>query len=174
MPGRFTCVAFVAIGSITATVALSHSGATGIVKERMDGMKAMTEGLKSLVPMIKKERPYDPQAVRDVATLLQSHAGQNMLELFPEGSLQTPTEARPEIWTNWDDFSRHAMRLSVLARGLALSADTGLGAPGSATQTTITGTSTAQEIEALPVPVVLNAIGENCLACHTDYRIKTD
>ena len=173
MSGRLIGAALLAISSITATIALAHSGATGIVKERMDGMKAMTEGLKSLVPMIKKERPYDPQTVRDVATVLQTHAGQNMLELFPEGSLQMPTEARPEIWTNWEDFSRQAMRLSVMAQGLALSAETGLAAPGSA-QVTITGATTAQEIGALPVPVVLNAIGENCLACHTDYRIKTD
>ena len=171
MPTQFARAVLFTIGSITATVALSHSGATGIVKERMDGMKTMTDGLKQLVPMIKKEVPYDPQAVREVAALLQTHAGQNMLDLFPEGSLQTPTEARPEIWTNWDDFSRQAMRLSVMAQGLALSADTGLSAPG---PTTVTGLTTPQEIGALPVPVVLNAIGENCLACHTDYRTKTE
>jgi len=173
MSRRLVGVGFLIIASITATVALAHSGATGIVKERMDGMKAMTDGLKSLVPMIKIDVPYDPQVVRDVATLLERHAGQNMLELFPEGSLQKPTEARAEIWSNWDDFSRQAMRLSVMAQGLALSADVGLVAQDSSPQYSITGATTAQEIGTFPVPVVLNAIGETCLACHTDYRIKS-
>ena len=41
----------VALVSLFAAAALAHGGATGIVKERMDGMSAMKDSMKVLTPM---------------------------------------------------------------------------------------------------------------------------
>ena len=71
------------LGAIALTplgaAALAHNGATGVVMERMMGMSAMRDVLKDLAPMMQGQVPYDEWAVRDAATVLKSHAGNNMV-----------------------------------------------------------------------------------------------
>ena len=76
--------------------AWSHSGATGIVKERMDGMSAMSRVIKDLTPMMRGNVDYDAQQVRDAADVMISHAGDQMTSLFPEGTGRQVTGRRRE------------------------------------------------------------------------------
>ena len=39
---------------------LAHGGATGIVKERMDGMVALQKAVKAITPMMMGNAAYDP------------------------------------------------------------------------------------------------------------------
>lgn len=77
--------------------ALAHSGATGVVKERMDAMDEMGEAMKRLTPMMRGQAEYDPEVVRDAADTMIGHAGAQMTELFPEGSNGQPSEALDAI-----------------------------------------------------------------------------
>ena len=43
----------------TAVAALAHSGATGVVKDRMEAMKAMGDAVKTVTPMMRGEAEYD-------------------------------------------------------------------------------------------------------------------
>ena len=94
-------ISVTALAKLTAG-AFAHGGATGIVKQRIDGMTAMMRG----------KRPYDADAVSEAAAIIQSHAGPALTDLFPEGSIHGPSEARPDIWTNWSEFQALATRLS--------------------------------------------------------------
>jgi len=114
------------MAATAATAALAHSGATGIVKERMDGMSAMGDVVKNIAAMMRGDKPYDAAAVRDGATVIASHSGEAMTRLFPEDSGGKPSEARPEIWSDWDTFSNLADRLAVLAEALEGAAENGL------------------------------------------------
>ncbi|WP_171182114.1 cytochrome c [Ruegeria sp. HKCCD8929] len=127
---RLTTGAIVA--SLIAVSALAHGGATGIVKERMDGMSAMKESMKILTPMMQGKVPYNEQTVRREAEKIGHHAGESLTKLFPKGSDDKPSEAKPAIWRDWDAFSELAEQLHAYSEGLALAAGNGLMMSGSA------------------------------------------
>jgi cytochrome c556 len=96
--------------------ALAHSGATGIVKERMNSMKAMSNAVKA----IKNELSGDGQVtvIKAHAKEIESHAGSAMTAMFPQGSRHDPSKARAAIWIDWAAFRRSAARLEIDAAAL--------------------------------------------------------
>lgn len=106
--------------------ALAHSGATGIVKERMDGMSAMGKAVKGLSPIMRGKEDYDADAVRAAAEVFIAHAGEEMVKLFPEGSNDMPSVALPAIWEEPEEFAALAEKLQVYATGLKEGAENGL------------------------------------------------
>ena len=112
--------------SAVAAVALAHNGATGVVLERMNGMTAMRDTVAELAPMMQGTIPYDTFIVSEGASVIAGHAGETMLSLFPEGSLEGVTYARPEIWSDWQDFAALAEELKTYADALAVAAPNGL------------------------------------------------
>ena len=118
------------LGAIALTslgaAALAHNGATGVVMERMMGMSAMRDVMKGLAPMMQGQVPYDERAVRDAATVLQTHAGKNMAGLFPEQAVPASSYAKPEIWTDWAQFEALSEELRLYAEGLDIAAVNGL------------------------------------------------
>jgi len=113
-----------------AVVAFAHGGATGVVKERMDAMGEMGDVMKSLSAMMRGETAYDATAVRNGAGVIQSHSGEAMTKLFPEHSVEGPSEAKHEIWTEWQEFTALADQLQLFATGLENAADNGLAHAG--------------------------------------------
>lgn len=114
----------------TGTLAFAHTGATGIYKERMDAMMAMGKVIKELSAMMRGESEYDPEVVQEGARVIRSHTGGKMTELFPEGTTEKPSEARAEIWSDWETFSALAKQLAVYAEGLEKAAANGLAMSG--------------------------------------------
>ena len=183
-----------------ATVfAYAHGGATGIVKERMDGMMAMGQVIKELSAMMRGEVDYSADAVQAGAKIIESHAGASMTTLFPEGSTQESSEARDDIWSDWETFTALADQLAVYAKGLAAAAKNGVGmpagssssmmgtAPGGMTgqvQSTMMGSGpsgmmaavkpmmSAGQLAAMPADRVFNIVAQTCSACHTKFRLE--
>lgn len=96
--------------------ALAHDHATGVVRERMELMEGMAKRMKGMRSRIERKRELaavvtDAKALADSAT--------HVTHLFPPGSTQQPTAARPEIWANWTDFERLAQALEAESRKLA-------------------------------------------------------
>ncbi len=104
-------------------VALAHGGATGIVKERMDLMASVGKSMKTITEMFQGEKPYDPAIIRKAASSIGSHGGEQMTKLFPEGSIQGPSESLPAIWQEWERFSELSVDLTKYANALAAAAD---------------------------------------------------
>ena len=94
-----------AAATLAAAAALAHSGATGIVKQRMDGMKAMSDATKAIGAVKLGVIPYSPDLIRRAAGALRDH-GEAARGQFPEGSLHGPSEALPAIWTEREGFDR--------------------------------------------------------------------
>ena len=109
--------------------ALAHNGATGVVMERMMGMSAIRDVLKELAPMMQGQVPYDEWTVRDAATVLKSHAGDNMARLFPDEPIPASSFAKPEIWGDWARFEALSEELQLYAEGLDIAAVNGLDVP---------------------------------------------
>ena len=115
-----------AVLSMAAVTALAHSGATGIVLERMNGMTAMRDIISELAPMMQGAVPYDVFTVAEGGDIIAKHAGETMLALFPEGSLQGVTFAKPEIWAKWQDFADLSGELRIYAEAMSKAAPNGL------------------------------------------------
>ena len=123
-PQRTGAIALAA--SAVAAVALAHNGATGVVLDRMNGMTAMRDMVAEMAPMMQGTVPYDTFIVSEGASVIAGHAGETMLSLFPEGSLEGVTYAKPEIWSDWQDFAALAEELKTYADALAVAAPNGL------------------------------------------------
>jgi cytochrome c556 len=134
----------------TATLALAHEGATGVVKERMDLMKRQQKDMKLIGDMAKGKKPFDAakatEAARDIG-----ETARKIHELFPEGSDGGHSEALPAIWQEWDRFTGNADDLEHVANALALSL--GDAANG------------AWKAE-------FQKVTDACKSCHQDFRAK--
>jgi cytochrome c556 len=117
MLSRFAPLATLSL-VISMPIALAHEKATGIVKERMDLMDRQKDDMKMIGEMAKGKVPFDAgkaaEAARDIGTTSQKIHG-----LFPEGSVGDPSEAKPEIWIKWDEFTSDADKLNAAATALA-------------------------------------------------------
>ena len=96
---RITLVSAVLLG-VESTQA--HEGATGIVKDRMDRFKASKESVKQIKKALKTK---DWSAIQKEAKDLQQWASE-MSNFFPEGSNGKPSEAKDNIWSDWEGFLR--------------------------------------------------------------------
>ncbi len=88
-------------------LAYSHSGATGIIKERMDAMGVMGDKSKIVANMFKGKTEFNAAALIDAADAFVMH-GTGMAELFPDTDASRnghKTEALPKIWDEWQEFS---------------------------------------------------------------------
>lgn len=121
---RFVLFGLVASLAI-AGIARGHTGATGIVKERMDLMKLLATSVKAIKAAIVAPGAPTAAGRRTIAAhsaAIERHA-LRMLKMFPKGSDKHPSEALPAIWQDWPGFETSARSLASTARGLgALSA----------------------------------------------------
>ena len=101
----------VCIGSVvlaTSVAASAHDGAAGVFKERMNGMETLKAAMTSGRDMLRGATVFDADALRQDAERIAAHSGKAMTRLFPVGSLDHPTEAKAEIWADWDRFTDSA------------------------------------------------------------------
>jgi len=88
-----------------AGAVFAHSGATGIVKERMDGMKDMSNATKALGAIKAGVLPYSPDIIRRAAGQLRDSARAAKSQ-FPAGSDGHPSEALQTIWEDQAGFDQ--------------------------------------------------------------------
>ncbi|PHQ99864.1 MAG: cytochrome C [Marinosulfonomonas sp.] len=178
----------IVVSAIAAT-AFAHGGATGIVKERMDGMSALGKAIKALAPMMRGEGTYDAEAVRQGAQTIRAHAGASMTKLFPTGSGGMPSEAKETVWQDWQEFSALAEQLHLYSEGLSLAADNGLmmsqdtqantGSMMGGSSTMMGGTApmmastmALEELSEMSADGVFAMVSQTCSACHTKFRAE--
>jgi cytochrome c556 len=77
MRGLHYTACVIAVG--TATAALAHGSATGIVKERMDGMIVLRDSMKAMGPMMLGKTEYDGAVVRARASAIRQHSGRGAI-----------------------------------------------------------------------------------------------
>ena len=130
-------------------LAFAHSGATGIVKERMETMKAIGTEMKTIASMVRGRVDFEAETMERSALQLESHA-REIPELCPPDTNAAPSEALAGIWTDWDRFTDIARELEESAAGLAANA------------------GAANDAEAIAGE--FRAISETCRSCHESFR----
>lgn len=178
---------------------LAHKGATGAVKQRMELMESVGKAMKTLTRIFKGEVDYDAEAVKTAAVQIQGHGGEQLAKLFPEGSLDGPTEASPKIWQDWSTFSTLWEQLGAYSGALVKSADNAQG-PGAGTTPGMTsgtmtqqgssmmgqgqgmmmgsggmtgrGGPTPEMLAQMPPQAAFGHLARTCNACHSKFRIE--
>lgn len=125
--------------------AQAHEGATGVVKDRMDRFKASKESVKHLKKALKTK---DWSVIQQEAKDLQQWASE-MSNFFPEGSNGKPSEAKDNIWSDWDGFLRSVESYQKGTEKLVkASSNKSLEATATAFKTTL----------------------KSCKSCHNDFK----
>lgn len=136
---------------VGASVAVSHSGATGVVKERMMAMKDIGVRMKILAAMVRGITPFDAASAKEAADAIAVHA-RDVPRLFPKGSRHGPSEAVEKIWLEWPQFVAEAKTLEDRADSF-----------GRLTGTAMSGTDLGR---------AFGDIGRSWKSCHGRYREK--
>ena len=131
-----------------AGVSFAHDGATGVVKQRMDAMSNIGKANKVLTNIARGRADFEPETVHAAAQQIANNSGEHLLMMFPENSLTAPSEATPEIWQNWDEFSQLALTLAEAAEAM---------------------TEINDEANFKPA---FYAIADTCKGCHRNYRLQ--
>ena len=148
--------ALIAIPTVAlSALALAHGGATGIVKERMDQMVAISKAMKTMAKMVKGEIAYDAVKVRTLSREVSQMGGATLTNLFPRHSMDPPTEARMEIWQDWGRFEQLAFDMQRTGLALSDGAENSDGRGDAGSPFTLFG-----------------ELAGTCKACHDDFRIK--
>jgi cytochrome c556 len=131
---------------LMAGVAFAETEATNPeVIARQDAMKAQGGAMKTLGGMAGGEMAFDAAAAAAAKATLMASA-EAIAANFTNNPEDPGSEAKPEIWTNWDDFVAKGKALSDAAAALDTSSVESIGAG-------------------------MGALGGACKACHTAYRI---
>lgn len=138
----------IVIGIVAACAAATsaHEGATGVAKERMDLMGSMSKDMKDIQKRVSGNR--DLVAIADVAGRIRA-AAPKIPSLFREGSGTGITDAKPEIWKNWDDFKAKVQKLEDESGKLA---------------------SVAASGDPKAIGTQFTALIHACTSCHGDFR----
>ena len=107
---------------LVGSAALGHEGATGILKQRMDEMEHVGRVVKRIDERLKSKRGLadiarDAEEIRAAATRMPS--------LFPAGSRDGHSEAKPAVWARWPEFEAASRALVDESEKLAGAARTG-------------------------------------------------
>jgi cytochrome c556 len=132
-------------------VALAHNddGVQKFIDYRSSVMTVFKWNMGPMGAMMKGEMPYDQQTFEHHAKDLASAARLDLLAGFPEGSEEGDTDARVDIWMNWDDF---------LTKYETLQRESGK----------LAEVSAAGDQEAIKTQ--FGAVGKACKSCHDDYK----
>ena len=140
-------IATLILTGLTSAVAVGHTGATGIVKERMEYFKASKDNLKKIRAHINNE---NYAAIVPLASDIASWADK-IPDYFPAESNIKPSEASSEVWSNPKGFKAAAQLNWKAAVSLAKAAK---------------GSDQNAVISAF------KKTAASCKSCHKTYRLK--
>ncbi len=141
-------VKIVALGAVLAAGAAFAEGerTDPNAKMREEVMEEIGGAMGVLGKMAKGESPYDAAAAEAAKAKIVEEAGAIATEFATQGAADPASEAKPEIWTSWDDFLKKADALKAAASAADVSSAEAIGAS-------------------------MGALGGACKDCHTTYRV---
>lgn len=135
--------------SLGGTVAL----AAGIKPEtavdyRQGIFHAILWNFAPMARMVQGKQPWNQDAFAQGATRVAFYSRQ-LLEGFPPGSLTATSEAKPEIWQHWSEFSAKMRDFENASAALAATASRG---------------------DAAASKVAFGKTAQTCKSCHDAFR----
>lgn len=113
---------------------------------RSDLMKVIGKNTGILGGMAKGETAHDAAAAEGAKAAIIEAAGKIEATFMEQGGADPASEAKPEIWANWDAFLEDAKMLGDAAAAIDVASAESIGAG-------------------------MGALGGTCKDCHTDFRV---
>ncbi|NQV99616.1 MAG: cytochrome c [Rhodospirillales bacterium] len=79
--------------------------ATGAVRARVDNMQSMARAHENLGDMLRGKMEYNKNVAKAYADALQI-TNRFIVKWFENKDMTPPSEAKADIWSNWDDFEK--------------------------------------------------------------------
>ena len=89
--------------------------AQSVIDKRQQIMEDNDAANKAIRAAVKEK---DYATIEAKAKLIADSMGPDLLNLFPKGSLSEKSEAHPDIWTKWDQFSKDLTKVKDVAESL--------------------------------------------------------
>ncbi len=147
---RILAIATLCMTVFSTGAVMAHEGATGVIKERMELMKTIGKNTKVIAPIATGAMDMDLKTVEKLADQIAKNA-KAMLDKFPAGSNSHVSEAKDEIWQDWEKFTGLMKDLSTNAAALA---------------------KLAKDGEEFELEEAFNKVRGNCRQCHRSFREK--
>lgn len=148
--GMFQSMLVISLLGGTASTALAAGSVQGAIDFRESVMTAFKWYMGPMGAMAKGKIPFDAAYFRSRAEGLANATRLDVAEGFPEGSIGE-SEARPEIWLEWDKFQAEYEALRKEAEALR--------------EVAASGDEAAMKAQ-------FAKTGEQCGSCHKKYREK--
>ena len=149
------CALLLAAALLVTPLAVSEparaKGEGPVFAYRSQVMKALGSHITAVFAVLDGEVSYDAH-IAGHAAAMAALAGM-ITDVFPEGSYGGKSQAKPEIWQQWDKFAAAADTLAAAAGRLEAVARAG---------------------DPAAVGAAAGAVGDACGGCHKPFRIKKD
>lgn len=129
---------------LIAGAAIASEAADPNVKARQEVMETLGKNMKILGDIAGGKAAYDAAAAEAAKAAIIAAASEASAKFEPQAT-DPKSEAKPEIWSNWDDFLAKDKALVDAATAWDVSSPETIGAG-------------------------MGAVGGACKACHTAYR----
>lgn len=116
---------------------------------RQGAMNVFSWNMKAMGDMMKGKSAYDGAVFASHANDLAKATSLDLLTGFPEDSDSGETDARPDIWLNFEDFTEKLEAMRAAAQDLSKVAMSG---------------------DKAAMGEALGKTGKTCKACHDDYK----
>ncbi len=116
-----TAIAGIILILFTINNSLAQEQPTGLIKERIDTMKAMGKSLGVMVDMIKGKAPYNAQTATQSVDEIYDYS-LDIGKQFPdtqESRVGKFTRVKPELWKNRSGFDQLLEKLQIEAENSA-------------------------------------------------------
>ena len=150
-------------------------------------MEHISDSLGPMFEMVRGTRPYDGEEMHRLAGEVAASGGAAMTALFPEGSMDPPTEALPAIWEDWDRLEQLAQDLVDAANRVAeiagegLTDDVDITPPDDPRARGGRLGARRRDPSPLNAPAAMTGVRQAvfalprvCQGCHQDFRVKQD
>ena len=147
--GSKTLQVMFVVNCFIASAALAHSGVEDKdVMARMKLMSSMADNMEVIGIMLKQKIPFEREQAIDALKEISRLATETP-DAFKKNATDPKSEAKSNIWTEFDKFTDISMKLAKDADSLAAS---------------------FQSFENLKP--ALGQLSKSCKTCHTNYREK--
>jgi cytochrome c556 len=139
---NWSVTAILAIGWVVLVGALAQDAVVQRRRQMESNNSVVAEALNKAV----KEKNF--VEIENKCNVIQDNMNK-VLDFFPRGSLSKNSRAKPEIWAQWSEFTKHPAIVTKAAQELAAAAKAG---------------------DVALVEDKFKALGEACKACHSSFR----
>lgn len=144
-----TCLALGSIVAAVGSAAIAADAPDKVIAYRKAVMGSLGAHITAISSVVKGETSYVGH-VSAHASAMAAAAGM-IPDIFPEGTGEGDTRAKPEIWQDWAKFEKAAQNLQAQATKLAEVASGG---------------------DVAAIGAQLGEVGKACGGCHEPFRKK--